>query len=372
MWSNQRILGFVISILLLCQMVIFWTCQAKANLLPTATLPSSSSLLEYGEMVRQDALTGCRMLTDEDLKDNLPLQFYCQRRSRLHPSFSSEAAVRAWQHVRHRCNISEDAVMSILRKSRSYTPEKLSITLWSTGKDEGAEFVLREGVGDLYHLKEQGSRAAAGLALDLGSNLGAVTIQLSRLHPQWTIVAVEAMPITFLYQVVNLWLNVRHEMQRGVIVPTLHALSSVDGATVTMQFREDSTTSSRDWNPDSEDWRTTLNVSIQTISLPSLLHDVFPAILKFPPIDLLKIDCEGCEYDVIPALSEEHISSISHAVAETHYDGMLKNGRAGPPVSQVERTHQRLCQQWSVCIDAVSGKNYDPPYRPSATLLQKL
>jgi FkbM family methyltransferase len=180
------------------------------------------------------------------------------------------------------------------------------------------------------------------------------------------------MPITFLYQVVNLWLNVRHEMQRGVIVPTLHALSSVDGATVTMQFREDSTTSSRDWNPDSEDWRTTLNVSIQTISLPSLLHDVFPAILKFPPIDLLKIDCEGCEYDVIPALSEEHISSISHAVAETHYDGMLKNGRAGPPVSQVERTHQRLCQQWSVCIDAVSGKNYDPPYRPSATLLQKL
>jgi len=72
MWSNQRILGFVISILLLCQMVIFWTCQAKANLLPTATLPSSSSLLEYGEMVRQDALTGCRMLTDEDLKDNLP------------------------------------------------------------------------------------------------------------------------------------------------------------------------------------------------------------------------------------------------------------------------------------------------------------
>jgi hypothetical protein len=122
-----------------------------------------------------------------------------------------------------------------LQKSRSYTSEKLSITLWSAGKDEGAEFVLREGVGDLYHLKEQGRRANAGLALDLCSNLGAVTIQLSRLHPQWTIVAMEAMPITFLYQVVNLWLNVRHEMQRGVIVPTLHALSSVDGATVTMQ-----------------------------------------------------------------------------------------------------------------------------------------
>jgi hypothetical protein len=112
-----------------------------------------------------------------------------------------------------------DNMFCIAVKSPSYTSEKLTITLWSTGKDEGAEFVLREGVGDLYHLKEQDSRAADGLTLDLDSNLGAVTIQLSRLHPQWTIVAVEAMPITFVYQVVNLWINVRHEMQCGVIVP---------------------------------------------------------------------------------------------------------------------------------------------------------
>jgi hypothetical protein len=128
---------------------------------------------DYPVGVWGDVSTGC--------PDGLPI--------RLHPSFSNEAVVRG--------NMFDISV--IFRRT--------------SDKDEGSEFVFCAGVGDLYHLKEQGSREAAGLRLDLGSNLGTVTIQLSRLHPQWTIVVVETMPITFMYEVVNLWLNVRHEMQ---------------------------------------------------------------------------------------------------------------------------------------------------------------
>ena len=177
---------------------------------------------------RLNALPGCQALTPEELEGNLPLQFYCQGRSGLHRSFSSNAALKAWQAVAQCGGVSDKLVLEILKKSKAYSSTKLGLTLWSTDHDEGAPFVLREGAADAYDLGAEGKGLREeGLAVDLGANLGAVTIQLALLHPGWRIIAAEAMPITFLYMVVNLWLNMRHDMQAGRIVPRLAALASV-------------------------------------------------------------------------------------------------------------------------------------------------
>eukprot|EP01052_Picozoa_sp_SAG31_P037199 SAG31_NODE_4766_length_2970_cov_2.727969_2_plen_179_part_00 len=155
-------------------------------------------------------------------------------------------------------------------------------------------------------------------------------------------------------------------------MPKLAALASADGGTTTMQFRADSTTSSRDWNPRSEDWRTTVNITMPTTSLPSLLGAAEGAGL--PTIDLLKIDCEGCEYDVIPALNGVQLGAISRVVAELHHDGMLKNGQVKskrPAISKVQVTHDTLCRRYDVCIDPITGHDYKKS-RPLQHLLETI
>jgi hypothetical protein len=102
-----------------------------------------------------------------------------------------------------------------------------------------------------------------------------------------------------------------------------------------------------------------INITMPTTSLSSLLGA--DASAGFPTIDLLKIDCEGCEYDVVPGLSDEQLGAISSVVAELHHDGMLKNGQAAskrPAVSKVQATHEKLCHRYAVCIDPITGHDY--------------
>ena len=141
----------------------------------------------------------------------------------------------------------------------------------------------------------------------------------------------------------NLWVNVRGAMEAGRVVPLLAALGS--GGTVTMQFREDSLTSSRDWNPHGEAGRTTAEFTDTTISLPALLALARAA----PPVALLKIDCEGCEYDVVPDMTEADMAGIRAMVGEAHHGGMASIGRRVPPMDRVHLTHKRMCDRWGLC-----------------------
>ena len=305
--------------------------------------------------VKFDAFPFCDSFSLEELNAIVPVQFYCQ--GRYHSTGpSSVAAQDAWRQVQGL--VPHDLVSKIFKSSKKYESSSLNITLWSTRIDEGASFVLREGAGNTYGLD---AHAEPGLAVDIGGNLGAVTIQISRLCPQWQVISVEAMPITFLFLIVNLWLNVPSDMATGRIVPIFAAMGR-DGGAATFQFREDSLTSSRDWNPLSESWRTTANFTLPTMSFSSLLRAA--GADPEAAVSLLKLDCEGCEYDVVPDLSAAQMAAIHRAVAETHYDGMLKNGRPVPPLGRAELTHARLCRRWRVCIDMRSGVPVPAPPAP--------
>ncbi len=235
------------------------------------------------------------------------------------------------------------------------------MTLWSTHDDEGALLVLEEGAGNTYDLTGDSSE---GLAVDIGSNLGAVTIGIARHYPFWTVLSAEAMPITFLYLIANLWLNEPAAMAARRIVPAFAALGRNGGA-AHLQLREGSLTSSRGWNPASEWTRTTANLTVPTVSLSSLLRAV-----KLNPteISLLKLDCEGCEYDFVPALTPDQISAISRVVGETHYHEMLRSGRPIPPRSAADLTHDRLCRHWHLCVDPLTGDRWDPTPPPPLSL----
>ncbi len=281
-----------------------------------------------------DVWPECVNLTKMELIDNLPLQFFCQN-SAKQTKYPGTAAASAWDAVKS--ILSRELAMKILKKSKVYKGKE--VTLWSTHNDEGALVVLAETEQRSYNL----TGGVGQVAVDLGCNLGVVAILISRLHPDWTVVCAEAMPVTFLYLTVNLWVNARDAMAAGRIVPLLAALG--DGKTVTMQFREGSLTSSRDWNPHSEAGRTTAEFTLTTITLPALLALARTA----PPIALLKIDCEGCEYDVVPDMTEAEMAGIRAMVGEAHFGGMQSSRRRVPPMDRVELTHRRMCDRWMLC-----------------------
>eukprot|EP01052_Picozoa_sp_SAG31_P037200 SAG31_NODE_4766_length_2970_cov_2.727969_3_plen_216_part_00 len=210
-WARRALcLLVVVGVLLLYRREAAQQQQQRCT--PSFDTPLLTSTAIMSEK-KLNALPGCDGLAPGELEGNLPPQFYCQGRSGLHRSFSSDAALKAWQAVAQCGGVSDELVLEVLKKSKAYSSTKLGITLWSTDHDEGAPFVLREGAADAYDLgADEQSLREEGLTVDLGANLGAVTIQLALLHPRWKVIAAEAMPITFLYLVVNLWLNMRHDM----------------------------------------------------------------------------------------------------------------------------------------------------------------
>ncbi|MCW1302596.1 MAG: FkbM family methyltransferase [Candidatus Rehaiarchaeum fermentans] len=52
---------------------------------------------------------------------------------------------------------------------------------------------------------------------------------------------------------------------------------------------------------------------VKTISLQKIVND-----FKISSISLLKLDCEGCEYDTLPYLSDELYNKIESIVLEYH------------------------------------------------------
>jgi hypothetical protein len=174
---------------------------------------SMTSAQSHADSEPENALPPCNSLSDDEFHDNFPLAFYCQRRSGL-TEFPSGAALNAWRDVQN--FITHDLAIKILKRSQKYTSLALNMTLWSTHDDEGALLVLEEGAGNTYDLTGDSSE---GLAVDIGSNLGAVTIGIARHYPFWTVLSAEAMPITFLYLIANLWLNEPAAMAARRIVP---------------------------------------------------------------------------------------------------------------------------------------------------------
>jgi len=62
--------------------------------------------------------------------------------------------------------------------------------------------------------------------------------------------------------------------------------------------------------------------------------------------DVLNLDCQGCEYNVIPALSEEEYERIPTVTGGVHW-GYIKPNKL-PSSARGRTTHQRLCSHENI------------------------
>jgi len=167
--------------------------------------------------------------------------------------------------------------------------------------------------GGIYGLAKL-SHAANGTVVDIGANIGAISLTLARCHPTLRIIACEPSPVTYFYLLWNCVLNgvpVRVAMpshprpRTAGGIDALNVAVSRDGeSTVTLSF---DATHTQDTVLDSMVSRDVQvlgcgrskgggkclpfrrSVVVPAIDLPLYLHHI-----HVPTIELLKVDCEGC------------------------------------------------------------------------------
>ena len=198
----------------------------------------------------------------------------------------------------------------------------ITLCFISDKHDVSVNHIIRENAGRRGHesgygagIKLGGSADSGGTVVDVGANLGDFSIYIAKLRPRMQILAVEPSPTTFAYLLWNLLLNgvpiLRpHEFGvaggRGGVLP-LHRVASNESMTLFYKPSASFTSVAygkteleRDGDPRdhfqwAKGWRA---VEVSPLSLPDFLyaHGV-------QQLEWLKVDCEGCEYRLLPEMS---------------------------------------------------------------------
>lgn len=147
-----------------------------------------------------------------------------------------------------------------------------------------------------------------GVIVDVGANVGVTSITAATFHPTLQTISFEPVPTTFFLLYYNLLLNEipilsSHELRLGGrpgVLPVHAALSGSSEAKVIRWSVQASNMAVVDRPSDSDRLDNSFLASlVHSVSLESFLniHGGVDACVR-----LLKMDCEGCEFETIPAM----------------------------------------------------------------------
>lgn len=152
--------------------------------------------------------------------------------------------------------------------------------------------------------------------IDLGAHIGIATHYFAKMHPNAEITSVEPHPLAFKLLKENCdWNRLNNvTVVQAAVVPTHTVPASQEVTETTTKLYTDSakewlsSTSiyNRAWNKTQEDM---VEITVPTIHLAKLIHS--------KPVDLLKIDIEGAEWDVLLKAGDE-LRNVAHLILEYH------------------------------------------------------
>lgn len=216
-------------------------------------------------------------------------------------------------------------------------PKNISIEgchmlLSQTKGDEGLANLQSEFAGkDGYGFKNFQPNST-GLMIDIGSNIGAISIYFAMRFPKWRIFSFEPIPTTYFISLYNVYLNnvtrlpfsfshyhghehdQRSMHRHGGISSSNCGVGVVDDVVEFKYLDEKSQVATQSNGGDVGDWH---RVNTTILAVNKLLSKVS---LNGATIDFLKVDCEGCEFNLFPAMSEYLVNKtfIKHLGAEIH------------------------------------------------------
>eukprot|EP00308_Calcidiscus_leptoporus_P001365 CAMPEP_0119365366 /NCGR_PEP_ID=MMETSP1334-20130426/12307_1 /TAXON_ID=127549 /ORGANISM="Calcidiscus leptoporus, Strain RCC1130" /LENGTH=313 /DNA_ID=CAMNT_0007381335 /DNA_START=25 /DNA_END=966 /DNA_ORIENTATION=+ len=198
---------------------------------------------------------------------------------------------------------------------------------------------------------------AGSTSLDVGANIGDTSIQILRLNPQARVVALEPVPITYLYMQWNLrvnWIPVLRPSDypangtvpaRGGVLP-IHAGVTADGRQISMSLNPRYSKNARQGT-----YQPGRSVNVSTLQLPKLLLDLGVKDRRLP---LLKIDCEGCEFEALPQLEKVGLLALADRIVGEIHAPQGRRGRGSG------HNYERLKQDF--CVKVEEGP---APFEPS-------
>ena len=157
-----------------------------------------------------------------------------------------------------------------------------------------------------------------GTFIDIGANIGAISIFLAKRAPHCQIISFEPIPQTYFYFRLNMYLNnitvvKKWDRERGTnmggIMPINQAVGAKQGVKeITYPFNQSQLATLSD-SPDGQK----VNITVASFNDIIRRYDI-------DVIDFLTIDCEGCEFEVIPSIRERFVDKkkIRYVGAEIH------------------------------------------------------
>lgn len=246
------------------------------------------------------------------------------------------------------------------------------VHIWYPENDRGTEGMLRvlnsgfegretynfdseqaDGSHDgLYRFHDLPSKfvGANKLFVDAGSALGLTSMLISYLYPETTIVSIEPASPSWLIQNMNFRCNLSPQ-QREYVHPILAGVGTRhhddNDSMMKMIWKPTMTTATRSWNPEPEfDFAVDIELLVHLRTLKAILAEATPDDLPpGTPISVLNLDCEGCEYNLIPSMHETSFNSIGVILGRTNW-GYIPTIKK-PSSHRARETHQRVCTHYN-------------------------
>lgn len=218
-------------------------------------------------------------------------------------------------------------------------PDEHMVFLHSAAGDSASWHLPREFKHDPYRAKRL-KGASSGTVVDIGSNLGIFTISVALANPKLQILAIEPVPLTYFFLKWNLLANHIPELSESDFrlgkpgVLAVHRAATNDGRDVEVEYSTTmsevgitSASSSVSKLPEHSDYASSVNTVPMTDDtqqkdvLHAVVHSLHvPAYLKGNrDIRFLKIDCEGCEHEVVPDMEATgFLSNVEMGAGEVH------------------------------------------------------
>jgi len=270
-----------------------------------------------------------------------------------------EALLNVWSSVRSQMPI--DMIKKVLDISvetqHALTEDPLKYGyqhIWKPLQDNTVEYYVlslseTNSTKGLALLENKG-----GLYVEVGSGLGISTLAVSLMYPDASVLSIEPAMPSWLLQRMNLVCN----LPSGSKIPQ-SILSGVgpkhDGMNK-MMWRPASTGTTRAWTPKTERTDEDIELVVRLRTLRSIIAEATAdeemESEDRPPM-VLNMDCEGCEYNVIPAMTDREFDSFGTIIGTTgvHWGYIPEDKR--PSSKRGRETHKKLCSHFNFASTSI-------------------
>lgn len=270
-----------------------------------------------------------------------------------------------WEVVKNKMHISADSeVMHFLATSliagRYQLADGSHVVIMVNAPDQASRIIAQEMASGAYQelsrfAAQEARAAAAKWAVDIGGNQGYVSALMAGLFRNTSLVTVELVPTNLVYILFNMILNGFAAELRNDAVPSEHpalheqrrelgpvrasrelhivncAMSDGTLADVKVPHNPKRIFHSNLWadftpkeNRTAAPNGTAPMVLVPACTLPELLSQ-----RKIDYLDVLKIDCEGCEYVAVPSWPDTLLRNVGFVLGELHGSQVGIVGKAG-------------------------------------------